>query len=81
MNYGEITTVTQSLPILIFLALAYFLPILIYLLVGMFTKNKKTGRRMITRANYWHFLWIWGFIQGTVLLLGVIFPIWAKLFN
>ena len=85
ISYDKASLVIQSKPILIALSIAWGLPLLLYLIVGLCVhartfEGRKTNRLMITSPNFLWALLIFGFIEACLIVL-VIFPVWLNIFN
>jgi len=85
ISYEQITSVTQSPLILIIIGAIWFLPLLFYLLIAIFTHartshGEKLKRRMISSPNAWIPLAVWFIVQATLFVLLLIFPFWSNLF-
>ena len=86
IDYETVTSVTQSPVILIVIIAIWFLPILLYLIIGG-TKRAKSpsgqtySKKMWAYPNYWISFFIMLLVHGTLLMLGLIYPIWLKILS
>lgn len=82
LTFESASLVTQSFPMITFLVIAWFLPLAIYLIIGMFVRGKSASgqvrsKPMILYPNFWIAVFIWGVLQAILLIL-FIFPIWLN---
>jgi len=84
LDFETVTQVTNNPIILTTIAIIWLLPILIYIFIASVTHARtSSGRKldslMIQSANAWIPVIIWFFIQASLFLILLIFPIWLKL--
>ena len=79
-QYETITAITQMPSFIAVAVLIWILPIIIYITFGGLFKGK-SKTNLLSKPNFWHFLWNWVLIQGFLIAFGIIFPIWALLLN
>lgn len=84
IRFEEVIKITQNPIMILVLGIIWFSPLFIYLIVGAFKKGKsstgrETSKSMWSYPNYWISIFIWGFIQLGLFIIGLIFPIWLKL--
>jgi predicted membrane protein len=84
ITYEQVIAVSQSPQILIALAVIFFVPLIIYLLIGIFrsaktSSGRSVGKRMIATASFWIGWGLWFFVQGFLFFILLIYPIWLRL--
>lgn len=86
LTYDSATNVTNSIPMIIALAIVWFLPLLIYFIWGALASSRtadgrKLNSKVISNANFWIGFLIFGLIQLSLFLILVIFPVWILPFE
>lgn len=82
LTYDSWTAVSNQPEFLVSILIAWFIPILIYIIAGACIRGKtasgkKLEKAMIQSPNFWVGFVIFFFIQASLMLL-VVFPIWLK---
>ena len=81
LTYDSLIVITHSTPIIVILGIIWFLPLLIYLLIGATrgaktSSGKKLSKRMIQTSGFWIGWFLWFFLQALLILSLLIFPFW-----
>jgi hypothetical protein len=84
VTYEQATSMLHSTPFLIVIGILWFLPLLLYLLIGAVrgaktSSGSRTGKRMIQTSGFWITWAYWFFFQGFLILALLLFPFWLKL--
>jgi len=84
LNFEQVSAITTDPVFLaLIIILVWLLPIILYLIIGAIMKGKSPSgtvysRAMINSPNFWVAPLIWFFIQGVLITLIIIFPIWLR---
>lgn len=84
LTYESVTSLTLSTPFIVALSLAWFLPLVIYLIIACFVRGKSASgqtlsKRMIFYPNTWIAVAMW-LLMGGLLAILVLFPLWLRIF-
>ena len=84
LTFDNAYAVTSNPMFIIALGLAWFIPLLIYLLWGACASartsdGRKLSSKVISNANFWIGFIIFGLIQLGLMLM-IVFPIWTMIF-
>lgn len=80
LDYNSVIAITQSMKFLVALGIVWFLPLLVYLLIGAFrVVSKKSKKRMIQTWSFWMGWLLWFILQGALFIFLIIYPFWLKL--
>ena len=84
LDFETVTQITNNPIILTAIVVIWLLPIIIYLFIASVThartsSGKKLDSLMIQSANAWIPIIIWFFIQASLFLILLIFPLYLKL--
>ena len=84
LSYETAISVLQTPEIFVWVIITYLFPLLLYFLVGIFSKARNadgslSSSSMISSTNFWYAIIIWGLL-GIILFLGLLFPVWLRIF-
>lgn len=86
ISYDLWTSVTLTPLFWIISGICFFLPFIIYILIGAFVKGKDSSGRVRTKeaiyyGNWWYAVVVYTIIGIGLYLILIIFPVWLKLFE
>ena len=79
ITFEQVTAITKEPIVIIGFVIIWFLPLLIYLILGVTVRGrsasgKVTSDPMISNPNYFIPLIIWGLIQLSLFIIFLVFP-------
>ena len=83
ISYDSWTEITTSIPFIIATIAVVFIPIVLYLIIASLvhartSQGVKLKTRIIERSETLIPLGIWIFLQGLLILIFIVFPLWLK---
>ena len=84
LEFTKVTEITQSFPFTLALLVVWLFPLFLFLLYGIFYTKKSGGKsvsgtRPITKMGFWIAFLIFFFVQGSLFLFGIYYPLWTKI--
>lgn len=86
LTYESVTAITQHPAILIVLIISWGISWLTFISFGIFRRKKSTrgkvyGKSMASHSGWWIIFTIWTILYPILVIFGIIFPFWLKLFT
>lgn len=84
ISFEKWVEITTSIPFIIAMLVVWLIPIVFYLIISASVHARTTSgtvlkSRMISRSETLIPLGIWIFLQGALILIFIVFPLWLKL--
>lgn len=84
ISFENWVAVTTSIPFIIAMLVIWLFPVVLYLIIAASRKTrtasgKKLDSCMLSSSNALIPLGIWIFVQGSLILIFIIFPLWLKI--
>lgn len=84
IGFSQWTAVSLSPAFLIASLIVWLFPIVLMLIIGASVRGRSPSgqlysKPMICFPNFWYFFVVYFFVQSSLFLIGIIFPIWLKM--
>jgi hypothetical protein len=81
ITFENWTAITTSTTFIIFAFIVWFIPIILYLIIGSIASGRtpsgqKLKKRAIQNPNYWIAIIVWFFVQALFWIIFIIYPLW-----
>lgn len=82
ITFEDWTKITLDPKFIVAMLIIWLVPIIFYIIIGACVKGggKYYSKRMIEYPNFFYAPLIWFFVQGGLILILVMFPVWLEWF-